>query len=138
MMTLSSKSIANFDSIFVWHFKHSSSSMQNVHIKWLHGFAQKLIFSISHAQHFCTVCLIFNAFDFRAFELTVGGHKWHVIFNVLVIFFLISHFFERFLCYVGDDLWKLLRCVTSCCQFFLSFTNELIGSFRQFSPVPSC
>ena len=42
-----------------------------------------------------TVCLIIIALDFRAFEEIVGGHKGHVIFNNLLIFFPHLPFFRK-------------------------------------------
>ena len=52
LMTQSSKMITNFESIFMWHFRHPSSSMQKVHIKCPQGSAQKIISFNSHAQPF--------------------------------------------------------------------------------------
>ena len=51
-MTQGSKQFANSQSTFVWQFRHSSASMQNVHIKCPHGFAQKKNCSNTYAQNF--------------------------------------------------------------------------------------
>ena len=45
---------------------------------------------------FCTDCLIIIAFEFKAFKGIVGAHKWHVIFNIFLIFFPHLPFFRKY------------------------------------------
>ena len=52
IITQGSKTIANFESIVAWHFRHWTPSMQNVHIKCPHSFAPKHNFSNLHTQQF--------------------------------------------------------------------------------------